>query len=80
MVKKNNFDSNMIQKENATLFQHFPKDFFAADVDRSKCLHAMTSNMLSCTHYVGNVIYHKFSHNDISYRFNGKIFNGMFEK
>ena len=35
-VKKNHFDSNMIQKRNTTLLQHFPKDYFTDDVDRSK--------------------------------------------
>ena len=38
-VRKSYFDSNMIQKGNETLLQRFPKDYFAADVDRSKCLH-----------------------------------------
>ena len=35
--------------------------------------------MLFCTHYVGNMIYHKFSHNDVTYRFNGKTVKGMLE-
>ena len=44
------FDSNMLQKGNATLLQRFPKESFAADVDRSKSLHAMSSNALfACT-------------------------------
>ena len=51
----------MNQKENATLLQCFPKDYFAEDVDRSKCLYETSSNILFYTHYVGNVIYHKFS-------------------
>ena len=33
-------DSNMIHKEKSTSSQCFPKSSFAADVDRSKCLHA----------------------------------------
>ena len=33
----------------------------------------------NCTHYDGNVIYHKFSHGDISYRFNGKNVKVMLE-
>ena len=72
----------MIQKENATLLQRFPQDYFAADVDRSKCLHATSSNALFCTRYVGscNVIYHKFSHGDVPYRFNEKNVNVMLEK
>ena len=65
------FDSNMIQKGNVTLLQRLPNDLFAADVDK-KCLHATSSNALFCTHYVGNVIYHKFSHDDVSYRNNGE--------
>ena len=79
MIKKNYFDSNMIQKGNTTLLQRFPKDYFAADADRSKYLHTTSSNALFCMHYVGNVIYHKFSHDDVSYRFNGKKFNAMLE-
>ena len=78
-IKKNYFDSNMIQNRNATLLQRFPKDYFAADVDRSKCLYATSSNALFCTHYVGNVIYHKFSHGDVSYRFSGKNVNVVLE-
>ena len=57
----------------------FSKDSFAADVDRSKCLHATSSNALFCKHYTGYVNYHKFSHNDISYRFNGENVNVMLE-
>ena len=79
MVKKNYFDFNMIQKGDATLLQCFPKDYFAADIDRSKCLHAKASNALFCTHYIGNVIYQNFSHSDVSNRFNGKDVNVMLE-
>ena len=63
----------MIQKGN------LPKDYFAADVDRSKCLLATSSNAFFCTHYVGNMIYHKFSHDDISYRINGENVYVMLE-
>ena len=64
-----------------TLLQRFPEDYFAADVDSSKCLHYTSSNALFWTHYVGrlNVIYYKFSHGDISYRLNGKNVNVMLE-
>ena len=76
MVKKNYFDSNMIQpKGNTTLLQRFPKDYFAVDADRSKCLHSTSSNALFYMHYIGNVIYHKFSHDDVSCRFTGKNVN-----
>ena len=54
-------------KENVTLLQHFPKDCFAVDANSSKCLHATSSNVLFCTHYVGNMIYHNFSHSDVSH-------------
>ena len=57
----------------------FPKDYFAADIDRSKCLHATSSNVLFCMQYVGNVIYHNLLHGDISYMFNGKNVNVMLE-
>ena len=67
----------MIQKGNATLLRCFPKDYFAADVDRRKCLHTTSSNALFWTQYIGNMIYHKFSHGDVSYRFNGKNVNVM---
>ena len=36
-------------------------------------------NALFCTHYIGNVIYHKFSHDDVFYRFNGENVNVMIE-
>ena len=39
-VRLNYFDCNMIRKKNLTFFRRVSKDFFAADVDRSKCLHA----------------------------------------
>ena len=39
----------MIQKGNATLLQLFPKDYFAVDLDRSKCLHMTSSNSFLCT-------------------------------
>ena len=77
MVKKKNFNSNMIQIGNVTLLQSFPKDYFAAEVDRSECLHVTSSNTLFCTHYIGNVFYHKFSYGEVSYRFSGRNFNVM---
>ena len=69
----------MIQKPNAILLQRLSKDYFAADADRSKCLHITSSNALVCTHYVGNAIYNKFLHGDASYRFNGEKLNAMLE-
>ena len=62
----------MIQEGNATLLQCFPKDYLAADVDRSLRLHATSSNALFCTYLIGDVIYHKFAHDGVSYMFNGK--------
>ena len=56
----------------------FPKDYFAEDVDRSKCLIATSSKALFCTH-LGNVIYHKFSQGDVSYWFNVENVNVMLE-
>ena len=69
----------MIQKGNATFLQRFPKDDFVSDIDRRKFLHATSSNALFRTHYVGKMICHKFSHGDVSYRFNGKNVNVMLE-
>ena len=57
----------------------FAQDYFAADIDISKCLHVMSSNTLFCTHYAGKEIYHKFSHSDVSYRFNGNYVNAVQE-
>ena len=54
-------------------------DYFTADVDRSKCLHATSSKTLFSTHCVGNVIYHKFSHGYVFCRFNRKNVNAMLE-
>ena len=79
MVKKNYFDSNMIQKGDATLLQHFLKDYFAADVDRSKCLlrrHQTRSS--ACTMLVTRFITN-FAHDDVSYRNNREIINIMLE-
>ena len=61
----------MIQKGNATL-QRFPTDYFAADVDRSKCgdMRRHQTRSFARTTF-GNVIYHIFSHIDVSYRNNG---------
>ena len=69
----------MIQKGNTTLLHGFPEDYFAVDADRSKCLHVTSSNALFCTHYIGNVICHKVSHDDFSYRFNGENLKAMLE-
>ena len=79
MMKKNYLDSNMKQKGNATLLQRFPKDYFTADIYRSKCLHETSLKVLFCKHYIGNVIYHKFAHGDVSYGFSGKNVNIMLE-
>ena len=57
----------------------FSKGLIAADIDRSKCLHATSPNALFCTHNVGNVLYHNFSHGDVSYKFSGKNVNVMLE-
>ena len=69
----------MIQKGNTTLLQRLPKAYFAADVDRSKCLHVTSSNALFRTHYVGSMIYHKFSYDDVSYRIKGENVKVMLE-
>ena len=47
----------MIQSGNATLLQHFSKDYFAVDVEMSKCLHVTSANVLFCTHHIGNMNY-----------------------
>ena len=57
----------------------FLKSYFASDVNSSKCLHATSSNALLCMHYVDDVIYHIFSHGDVSDRFCGENFNVMLE-
>ena len=67
----------MIRKGNTTLLHGFPKDYFAVDADRSNCLHATSSNALFYSHFVGNVIYHKFSHDDVCYWFSWKNVNAM---
>ena len=47
----------MIQSGNATLLQHFSKDYFAVDVKMSKYLRATLSNTIFCMLYIGNVNY-----------------------
>ena len=54
------------------------KNYYASGVS-SKCLHATSSNALFCTHYVNDVIYHVFSHGDVSIRIYGKNVNVMLE-
>ena len=69
----------MIKKSKCDVIATFSKGYFAVDINRSKCLHATSSKVLFCTHYISNVIYHIFSHNDVSYRFNGENVNVMLE-
>ena len=78
-LRKNYFDSNMIQKVNGTLLQCFLNIYLAADIDRNQCLRLTSSNSRMCSHYVGNVIYHKFSYGAVSYRFNWENVNAMLE-
>ena len=47
----------MIHKGKWILLQCFPKNSLAADVDRSKCLHATSPNAPFCAHYVDDVKY-----------------------
>ena len=42
-VRKNYFDSNIVQNENARLLRRFSMDYFEADVYRSTCLHTTSS-------------------------------------
>ena len=44
-----------------------------------KCLHLTSSRREMCTSSVGNVIYHKFSHDTAFYTLNGKSVNVMLE-
>ena len=57
----------------------FLKNYFASDVNSSKCLHAMSSNAHFCTHSIDDVIYHIFSHGDVPIRFYGKNVNVILE-
>ena len=45
----------LIQKGKLTLLQFFPKNYFAADVARSKCLHATSSNGPFPVHYIDDM-------------------------
>ena len=51
------FDTTMIHKGELTPLQCFPKNYFPGDVDRSKCIHATSSNALFCTHYIDDMNY-----------------------
>ena len=55
--EKNCFDSNMKQLGKSTLLRRFSKNSFAADVTKSKCLHAMSPNVFFCMHYMDNENY-----------------------
>ena len=91
--KEKYFDSDMIQKGNVTWLCHFPNDYFAADVGRSKCSErTILQRMLAEVNVYmrrhqrrsfalngDNVIYHKFSHDFIYIRFNEENANAMLE-
>ena len=80
-ARKNYHDSNMIHTGNVTLLLlgRLAEDYFAANVDRCKFLYSVSTNTLFCTHYFGNVIYHTFSHDDVSIRINEGNINVMLE-
>ena len=81
-ARKNYFDSNIIQNENARLLPCFQMDYFKAGVARSqKCLHPTSSRREMCTSSVStcNVIYHKFSNGACFYTLNEENINVMLE-
>ena len=51
----------------------FSKELFAADVDRSKCSHATSSNAPVCAHYIDDRVL-QFDHGDVSIRLKRKSF------
>ena len=57
----------------------FSTDYFEADVNRSTCLHAMSSRRKVKHFDVSNAIYHKFSHGGVSYTLKGENVNVMLE-
>ena len=64
----------MIQKKTTTVLQRFPNDYFAAGVGTCDVI-----KRALFAHYVGNIIYHKFSYGDVSCRLNGENVNAMLE-
>ena len=48
-VRKNYFDSKVVENESAGILQHFPLDYFDADIYRSIGLHLMSSRYKICT-------------------------------
>ena len=79
-VRKNYFDSNIIQNENARMFINVYKwTILKRTSPEVKCLHRTSSRREMCTSSVSNVIYHKFSHGAVFYTLNGKNVNVMLE-
>ena len=78
-VRKNYFDSNIIQNENAGILQCLQMNYFEAYIARSQCLHLTSSKREMCTSGVSNMNYHKFSYGAAFYMLNGKNVNVMLE-
>ena len=78
-VRKNYFDSNIIQNENARIFDVYKWTILKRTSPEVKCLHLTSSRRKMCTLSVSNVIYHKFSHGAAFYTLNGKNVNVMLE-
>ena len=58
-VRKNYFDSNIVQNENTRLRPRFSKDYFEADIDRRTFLHTTSAWREMCMSSLSKVIYHK---------------------
>ena len=79
LVRKNYFDSNIIQNENARILPCFKWTILKRTSPEVKCLHPTSSRREMCTLSVSNLIYHKFSHGAAFYTLNGKNINVMLE-
>ena len=71
-VRKNYFDSNIMQNVNARILRCLQMDYFEADAIEVTCLHPTSSRRERCMLSVSNVIYHKFSQGAAFYTLNGK--------
>ena len=67
VVRKNYFDSNIIQNENARTLQSFSKNYFEADIEKKgTCLQVTHQGAKPACCGVSSMMHHKFSYNAVS--------------
>ena len=78
-LRKNYFDSNIVQNENIRLLQHFLRIILKRTSTEAH-IYIRRHQGAKFEHFnVSNVIYHEFSHGAVSYTFDGENVNVMLE-